>query len=484
MSDPASESISNSLPEPQAQRSTMRRDLFWAYAASGARIISWAIVSAFVFRKGGKEEFGMLSLVRGTIGILNYTAVGLAPAMVRMLAEARKSDAAVPAIAVQPTRTLDYHSPLQASHEEKVYASAILLAILSFAVGLFLTGFYTHYFDTWHKVPLRLGMLMPAVVFLIGLGTLVRLLSDVPGAVLQTNGAIATDNQLIAVGEVVWVILTIAFGGRVPIRSAAAGYALACLSVLALRGAFAARYQSGRPSLMVEGQLLWRLLQLGSLVLIAQLADYLYSPTDYILIDHFLGPPDVGAYAPAVQIDGGMLTLVTALSAVLLPKAALAHTAGSIETVRRYYIRGTLASLLMLVLAAIAVWLAAPRLLRLWLGSDPGTTLILPLVLIHTVLGGSSAVGRSILLAMGKFKPFTASVLIAGATNVVASYCFVKYLHWGLRGIVLGTIVAVVGRCALWMPWYVMRQIRVQDSLQSTATPAAQAGLDKASKQA
>jgi len=36
----------------------------------------------------------------------------------------------------------------------------------------------------------------------------------------------------------------------------------------------------------------------------------------------------------------------------------------------------------------------------------------------------------------------------------------VKYLHWGLRGIVLGTIVAVMGRCALWMPWYVMRTLR------------------------
>ena len=73
---------------------------------------------------------------------------------------------------------------------------------------------------------------------------------------------------------------------------------------------------------------------------------------------------------------------------------------------------------------------------------------------------GSALACRQILLAMGKFKPFTASVLIAGATNVIASYCFVKFFHWGLRGIVLGTIVAVVGRCALWMPWYVMRVLR------------------------
>ena len=44
----------------------------------------------------------------------------------------------------------------------------------------------------------------------------------------------------------------------------------------------------------------------------------------------------------------------------------------------------------------------------------PETRAILPLVLFSTIAGGSSAVGRSVLLAMGKVKPFTAAVLIAG----------------------------------------------------------------------
>jgi hypothetical protein len=36
----------------------------------------------------------------------------------------------------------------------------------------------------------------------------------------------------------------------------------------------------------------------------------------------------------------------------------------------------------------------------------------------------------------------------------------VKYLNLGLRGIIYGTIVVVTARCAIWMPWYVMRTIR------------------------
>ena len=88
--------------------------------------------------------------------------------------------------------------------------------------------------------------------------------------------------------------------------------------------------------------------------------------------------------------------------------------------------------------------------------------MILPLVLIHTVVGGSSGVGRSILLAVGKVRPFTIAVLIAGTANVILSFVFVHYGGMGLRGIVLGTILAVIGRCAIWMPWYVLKTLRVQ----------------------
>src|SRR5678815_5674396 len=133
---------------------------------------------------------------------------------------------------------------------------------------------------------------------------------------------------------------------------------------------------------------------------------------------------------------------------------------GDAATVRRYYLRGTLGSTALLAVAAAAVWALSPWIFRLWLGRDmPETRAILPLVLIHTVVGGSSAVGRSILLGMGKVKPFTASVLMAGVGNVVLSYGFVVFCGWGLTGIVLGTIIAVVARAGIWMPWYVLRTL-------------------------
>src|SRR5204862_5294533 len=132
---------------------------------------------------------------------------------------------------------------------------------------------------------------------------------------------------------------------------------------------------------------------------------------------------------------------------------------------RRYYLVGTLASGALPAVAAALVWAASPLIFRLWLGEPMRPTqVVLQLVLIHTVIGGSSAVGRSILLGMGKVKPFTIAVLIAGVSNVILSYVFVRYFHLGLRGIIYGTIIAVIGRCAIWMPWYVLRSLRQSEA--------------------
>jgi Na+-driven multidrug efflux pump len=68
-------------------------------------------------------------------------------------------------------------------------------------------------------------------------------------------------------------------------------------------------------------------------------------------------------------------------------------------------------------------------------------------------------------------------VLIAGIGNVILSFTFVRYFNLGLRGIVLGTIVAVTARCAVWMPWYTLRVLKLEitpneESILQTIPPA------------
>jgi O-antigen/teichoic acid export membrane protein len=162
-----------------------------------------------------------------------------------------------------------------------------------------------------------------------------------------------------------------------------------------------------------------------------------------------------------VQMDAGIWLLVGGLSTALLPMSAAAFGKDDFKELRRYYLQGTAVTFALLLIVCVLAWIAAPGLFRLWLGNKMKPTQeILPLVLIPTVIGGSAAVGRSILLAIGKVRAFTTAVLLAGVSNVILSYSFVEFGGMGLKGIILGTIVVVIARCAIWMPWYTLRSLR------------------------
>ena len=416
-------------------------------------------------------------MIRGTIGLLAYTSIGLAPALVRMLAEdiAATPGPPTPADAIEPTaarpQVLSYATEASFTRPDQrvidTYASGSLLALILGLTGLALRIAYGKNLSYVHEIPSQIATgAASELAVLFGFGMVFRMMSEAPGGLLQVRGQIALDNVLVAASELAWPSpdLHRAADSRPNMVKRCGIDIPACQSGAACRarnGRAPSSYGPGGDCPARACPSCRRCCSYGFMVMLAQTADFLYAPANYIIINRLLDPSLVADYAPAVQIDAGLLLLVTGVAAVLLPKTALAHTSGDIASVRRYYLTGTFLTTVVLRSRFVAVWALSPWILQLWLGNSmPAMRVILPLVLIHTVVGGSSAVGRSVLLGMGKVKPFTAAVLIAGVANVILSVLFAWCLGWGLRGIVLGTIIAVVGRCAIWMPWYVLRTIR------------------------
>jgi O-antigen/teichoic acid export membrane protein len=484
------------MTQPADRSSTTRRDLASAYLATAARVGSWAVVAAVVMRRFGTDEFALLALVRGTLSILNYGTLGLGPAMIHHLARrgshAPPTQAAVPALAAEMPENVDttieavaYANPTDLADPmrdalrplRETYAAGLRIALVASALCALLLVAYVANFDRIHRFPGWVGWdgwgpggghrSLRGFVFAMGLGAILRLISESPSAVLQVRDRLFLDNVYQAIAELLWVIgvlISVKIGGDFLYIGLSFLGSSAFLIVARLWSAATVAQQFVFDIPRPPPGLARTLLADGSVIVLGQLSNYLYAPAAMILINRMLDPELVAYYEAAVQVDAALLLLVSSVATVLLPKAAVAHAADDVAAVRRYYVRGTLGTFVLLALAAVAAIVAAPYLYPLWLGQEMRTTrAILPILLISTVIGGSGMVGRSILIGMGKAGVFTVSALIAGVANVVLAIVMVK-LGYGLRGIVIATAIVVIARAGIWLPWYVMRTLRIRPS--------------------
>src|SRR5207244_5681299 len=127
---------------------------------------------------------------------------------------------------------------------------------------------------------------------IVGLGIAVafRFLSELSGSVLQVGGRVAVDNILVAGAEVAAAaIATLALTAGGGLDGVGFAFAAASALLLLARSRAADRFDPhiGK-GFEPDWKILKSLLSFGVLVTLAQLADFLYSPTDYILISRLL----------------------------------------------------------------------------------------------------------------------------------------------------------------------------------------------------
>src|SRR5665213_515133 len=254
-----------SIDQPASPTSRLRSDIASAYLVAGSRIAGWLIVSALIFRRLGAESFAIFALIRGTIGLLNYVSLGLSPALIHYGAKNDES------------RSLrDY------------YSSALSVIAIAGLIGLVATIGYALCFGRIFSVPITQQHL-PLIVLLMGAGMLVRLGGDAPGAVLQVSRRITTDNLLVASGDLLWAILSaIALLTAHGLLGVAAAFLASGLLPFLTRLYLAQGISGGVSLSLVRRELVKTLVVYGAMVVLAQLADYLYAPTDYILINRLL----------------------------------------------------------------------------------------------------------------------------------------------------------------------------------------------------
>lgn len=435
--------------------SRFRTELLSSYVLTASRVGAWAVVSAILARRAGMDAFAEISVLRGVVTLLSYVGMALGPVMLYRLTRAgdvvpgsdggRSADA--PPMRVYVTGAVAFLVGLSG-------AGVLAMGLMSYWAGAS---------DVW-------GMWSPALMMTLGMAA--RVLGECPGMLSQSRGLFARDNVAAAAGEWSWAVFVLLLGStpgsQVMADRAALMFAISGLVVLALRLMVA--------HLPIErhGVSFWRAMKsfdvrmlVGLLVpagalLAASVADYLYAPLNQVLIARLSDLADVRDYAPSLQVDAAMLLLTGAVAATMLPRLNRALAAGDVRAARRDYLVGTAVSAGVLVVAAIPVAMAAGPVLELWLGPRVSgyAAEVLPWVLVHTVIGGSSGVGRAVVLAAGRYRTYALVSLGFGLTNAAGVAAVLSVTDWGVLGVVGVTIATVSLRCLVWMPWYVLRLLR------------------------
>lgn len=448
---------------------TVRAELLSAYGLSLSRVGAWAVVSALLMRAAGPGEFGGVSAIRSMATVVGYLGVAMLPVVMGRLVSMREDsrdlargggvgDGGV--LGYEPRDDTGYFT----EGAKGVFGAGVVWVV---GVGVAVVGAMVAVLAARGGSGEEL-----AIAAMIGGGMLARAMGDVGGAVLQARGQLARDNMIAAGGEWLWpgLLMTTAISTAwVPPgvgmgEVAALTFLLAGLCTMLLRLGLGSELLKGggRTGETWDGRVVWGVGAGAGMLVLGQLADYCYAPLNQVLIAMSMGPDVVAAYAPAVQVDGAMLLLTGAVAAVVLPRATRALAAGEVEKVWRYYVVGTGVSAGVLVVVAVPVgWFAGP-LLTAWLGAGVPTlaAVLVPLVLVHTVIGGSSGVGRAVILAAGRYRTYAGVALGFGLVNLAGAATVLWGTGWGVKGVVGVTVATVAVRCGIWMPWYVWRTLR------------------------
>jgi O-antigen/teichoic acid export membrane protein len=472
------------MAEPRpADRLTL--DLITSYLAAAAKVGSWAVVLAVVARVDPPAMLALLVFLRTVCTAFNYFSLSLGPAFVQRIKAADVAQRESALVARPPgvsEHVIDYEpvappealvvetdpdlQPGLAKWADIAESLERKLRWCGYA-GVFLFAVFFVPDRTNTTQPVSSLLLVPIFV---AIGTLMRSVSDAYSGILQRSGHLSRDNSITIGGEALWLaggfVLFIVFyesGVTYAATIAATLFAATGVGVLHTRRFLVHQICRGNARKVgpANPELARSVASVGAQITLGSLADYLYGPVSMLVVAAFLTTQDAAAYGVAIYFDSVLLLLVAGVAAPLLPRIADASARHDVARVRKLYLTATFACLGVLALAATSVVLLAPWILTVWLKNPPpGVTAILPIVLLHTVIGGTAGVARSVLVGIGAHRAYAVSALLGGLLNVGLGLLFVTQFGMGLAGIAWATVIAVALRCAVWMPWFVLSRLR------------------------
>jgi O-antigen/teichoic acid export membrane protein len=430
-----------------------RRASLTSAAAIAAKIVS--VVTAFVtvplaLNYLGSDRYGMWLTISSISLMLGFADLGIGNGVLNAVTEANGRDDRI-------------------MGREAVSSGLFLLSLI--AVGLIAVFAVVNTFVPWAHV---YNVTSPDAMREAGPATAVFVLVwalNIPLDIVQRvqlgyqrgfiNYAWQAAGSLIALGG---AILAIQLNARLPwlVLALTGGPLLAVFLNGVVEFGFARTWL--RPAWrFVKWIIAARILHLGVLFFVIQLAMTFSYASDNIVIAQVLGSPEVPQYAVPARLFAFIGVLVAMLIAPLWPAYGEALTRGDVPWVKRTLSRTLVLTLVLTGIPAVTLVVFGRSLIHIWVGDtvNPSASLLVGLA-VWTLLGGLASTvsiflnGANIL----RFQAVCAVLLAVGALALKVVFA----RAWGVAGVpwalVLSTTVFVALPMVVYVPFLLGRMTR------------------------
>ena len=180
------------------------------------------------------------------------------------------------------------------------------------------------------------------------------------------------------------------------------------------------------------------------------LIGYLVMNIGVFVIEKRFGPDIISKYSPLVRVGMLLATVASLIPQTIYPYVARAWATQNYRTHRHLFLGGVGLSIAVYVIGALAVWILAPILMPLWLGSHGylGPDLLGLVLLMYGLLVSNAAFSTPVLASVGN--AFVAPSLLNLILVMMLIWPFSS--RWGLVGVPAAMIAGSI-LPAMWVAY-------------------------------
>jgi len=424
-----------STPEAPARRTErLLSNIFHAFASRVLLLVVGLVTVPYVVNRLGLEAYALYSMVAVVIGYLSFLDLGMGPALVKHLSEARALQDDLRVMRLLQTGALVFLSAAAAGGAA-IAASASLLA------------------RTIVQVSPALAEAAPTVFRLAGvsfaLAMLLNGLLSIPQA-CQRLDIVARFTFVLGLLAMVTPVVLL-WAGQSLITLVVGGLGVSLLGVVYL-AALARRLLPGhsmRPRF--HGEEARALVKFGSATLLGSIAAQTTLQVDKLVIGACLPMSGLSYYAVPYNLAAKFLMVPQAVGPALFPAVSEEAATGAEERIRSLYLR-TMKVLLACILPLAALFLVyGPKFLAYWVGRDfavQGGDCLRILTLAFLVMVMTQPAGD---VARGIGKPGLGALLAAIDAVLVVGLCVLFVPRSGIQGAAFALLLGTAGGSLLFV---------------------------------